>query len=109
MIRIYRNINMYLDTSPFKFSQEHNCVIAPKMVAVDYELAQSSAVDEVFGHEPDFKRINCYFHYRQALHKKAKKLGLWTRTIKKNTYYIYRKIHRSTHKRIRMFFGLHQF
>jgi len=53
-----------------------------RRMTVDFETAQIEAIQETF---PEIELIGCRFHFKQALIRKAKKLGLLNSDLEKLT------------------------
>lgn len=59
-------------TRLFRLLQNKIPNFSPKLFKIDFEVAAINAIKEIF---PTAKVTGCFFHYSQAVWKKAKNLG----------------------------------
>ena len=61
----------------------------PQMITIDFEDSLKKSLKSVF---PDSSQIGCLFHYRQAIFRKAKEIGLFTQDLKEKTHNLLDKL-----------------
>ncbi|CAG5073533.1 Protein of unknown function [Cotesia congregata] len=60
-------------TNIFSFIKKKFPTFTPQSYMSDFEIGLHNAIERIF---PEIMPRHCYFHYAQALFRKAKKLGL---------------------------------